>query len=154
MVPMTKTRHLSRYLRRGIGLSALGICVLVACDYRPTVTIEGGLVPKFTLTGRGLLHIIEIDGPDFDRPNGLGAGSRYMKPYWQIVPLKDYDVGTLEKHGPLVYGEVPEGFRQVIPENGAPAPPLVENELLTFSCGHEWAWLGSSFRDTQRQDCN
>lgn len=86
----------------------------------------------FKLSGRGSIQVISVDGPDFENPVNLGSGSRYMKPYWQIAPKADYDLERLAKTGSLVYGQVPEGFRQVFPEDGAVPPPLLEDELFTF----------------------
>jgi hypothetical protein len=43
-----------------------------------------------------------------------------MKDYWVIQSNSDIDVSRLPK--PIVYGQVPPGFRQYTPPNGSPAP--------------------------------
>jgi hypothetical protein len=108
------------------------LCLLIACEHRPNVAIEGGEVPLFKLSGRGAITVISVDGPDFERSKEAEPGSRYMKPYWQIAPTEQFDVRTFESLGGLEYGKVPAGFRQIVPEGAKPAPALHENELLTF----------------------
>jgi len=55
-----------------------------------------------------------------------------MKPFWQIVAQPGHDISLFEKSGGIVYGKVPDGFKQVFPRDGALPQPLVENELFTF----------------------
>jgi hypothetical protein len=106
---------------------------LLGCDYRPKLSIEGGSVPLFKVEGRGSIQVINIYGPNVENPNTQAAGSRSTKTYWQIAPMEDYDVERLAKSEGLVYGQVPKGFKQVVPENGAAPPPLLENQHYTFS---------------------
>ena len=87
----------------------------------------------FKLEGRGRIQVIVVYGPDLEKPDPREAGSRSTKVYWQIAPTEDYDVERLAKSGGLVYGQVPKGFKQVLPENGAAPRPLLENEHFTFS---------------------
>ena len=105
---------------------------LAGCNHRPEVVIEGGIDPLFKVSGRGKIHVITISGPDFDNPNSRDPGSRYMKPFWQIVANSGHDIALLERSGGIAYGEVPDGFKQVFPQSGAAPQPLVENELFTF----------------------
>jgi len=102
------------------------------CNSQTHVTIEGGATPAFMVTGRGNIQVITVSGPDFANPKNGEPGSRYTKPYWEVAPKGEYDVSRLEKSGGLVYGRVPDGFRQVVPENDATPPPLPEDEILTF----------------------
>src|SRR2546421_6445639 len=106
------------------------ICVFGACDHRPRVMIVGGAVPTFKLTGRGGVQVLSVDGPDFARP--AMNGNYYTKPYWQIAPKEGYDINTPASLGDLVYGHLPNGFRQVYPENGESAPVLPEDQFLSF----------------------
>src|SRR5258705_8953478 len=87
-----------------LGVVLLGVLVALfsSCDQRPQVKIEGGTLPVFKLTGRGNIQVITINGPDFENPNSREAGSRYMKPFWQIVPQDDYDLTRLGQSGGLV----------------------------------------------------
>jgi hypothetical protein len=126
--------HIKVSRTRLLVLPLLGVllAVLSACDQRPQVTLEGGTLPVLKVTGRGAVQLITISGPDFENPNSGGPGSRYMKPFWQIVPESDYDIAHLESLGGIAYGQVPKGFKQVIPENGAEPQPLMENELFTI----------------------
>ena len=116
--------------------SILAICVtgafLLACDHPSRVDIEGGVVPTFKVFGRGRIEVISVNGPDFRNPKSGEAGSRYMKPYWQIAPTGEFDIQQLENGGGLVYGQVPTGFRQVFPEPGTAPQPLLTDELFTF----------------------
>jgi len=48
-----------------------------------------------------------------------------MEVYWEVAPMKDFDIHQLTDLGPIVYGKVPEGFRQYGPKSGAP-PPICE----------------------------
>jgi hypothetical protein len=116
--------------------SVLAFCVLatffLACDQRPQVNIEGGSTPLFKVAGQGSIQVVTVSGPDFDNPNSRNAGSRYMKPFWQIVAQPGHDIALVEKSGGIIYGKVPDGFKQIFPQNGARPQPLVENELFTF----------------------
>jgi hypothetical protein len=60
-------------------------------------------------------------------------GNYYTKPYWKIAPKQGYDINTPGSIGELAYGTLPEGFRQVYPENDGRAPILPEDQFLSFS---------------------
>jgi hypothetical protein len=102
------------------------------CNQRPQVIIEGGSAPLFKITGSGNIQVLTVSGPDFDNPNNRDAGSRYMKPFWQIVAQPGHDIVLVEQSGGIIYGKVPDGFKQIFPKNGATPQPLMENELFTF----------------------
>ncbi len=85
----------------------------------------------FKVEGRGSIQVIDVYGPDLENTK-TAAGTPSMKTYWEIAPAEDWDVERLAKTGGVVYGQVPQGFKQVIPENGAPPRPLSENEHFTF----------------------
>jgi len=107
---------------------------LGGCNHRPKVLIEGGRVPRFNLMGQGKIQVITVSGPDLERQalrERVGQ-PQLMKPYWEIVPNGDYDLRNLEKRGPLVYGQVPEGFKQNYPADGAAPQELYESGLFTF----------------------
>lgn len=97
--------------------------------------IEGGAAPRFSLTGRGEIQVITVSGPDLKHQAQQGSSNddlpQPMKPYWEIVPKSNLDLHDLEKRGPLVYGQIPEGFRQNYPANGAAPPALFDGGLFT-----------------------
>ncbi|MFN2510545.1 MAG: hypothetical protein ABR568_03765 [Pyrinomonadaceae bacterium] len=88
---------------------------MTSCDLRQTrVVIRQGAPQEFIISGRGLLDDFVVNGPDYQR------GVPYSKVYWEIAPLQDFDVISFRELGPIVYGKVPPGFRQVTPEKGEP----------------------------------
>jgi len=99
---------------------------LVSCVYRPSVVIKQGDPQQFIISARGLLDEFSITGPAA-RCSAEWNQDRLplMEPYWEIAPLRDFDVAELRKRGPIVYGKVPDGFRQVTPANGSP-PAICE----------------------------
>jgi hypothetical protein len=101
-------------------LSLVLIATIVSCSQRQTnVVIIQGSPQTFVVSGQGLLDDFMVSGPDYQR------GTPHMRVYWEIAPLQDYDVRSFAKHGPIVYGKVPPGFRQVTPATGEP-PAIAE----------------------------
>lgn len=115
-------------------IPAFLMLLLNGCDHRPKILIDGGRVPRFSVMGQGKIQIITVSGPDLERQElgGQAGQPQPMKPYWEIVPDGDSDVRNLEERGPLVYGQVPEGFKQNYPADGATPQPLFESGLFTF----------------------
>jgi len=92
--------------------------LLLSCTQRDTsVIIKQGNPQQFVISGHGTLDVFTITGPDYERIP-YHDGVPYSKDYWVIAPLNDFDVSQLS--GPIIYGHVPPGFRQVTPANGQP----------------------------------
>ena len=99
---------------------------LISCVYRPSVVIKQGEPQQFIVSAEGILDVFSVSGPIFrcaaewnhDRLPG-------METYWEIAPLSDFDVSEFRKRGAIVYGRVPDGFRQVTPASGPP-PSICE----------------------------
>src|SRR6266487_4460339 len=98
---------------------------LISClPRRPSVVIKQGNPQQFTVSAEGILDVFSTSGPvsrctaewNKDHPTR-------MERYWEIVPLEDFDVYELQSRGPIIYGSVPDGFRQLTPVDGSP-PPL------------------------------
>jgi hypothetical protein len=103
-------------LIKGILILVLVATASISCARRQTaVSIKQGNPQQFIVSGTGLLDDFVINGPDLTR-------SPYMKVYWEIAPFKDFDVSHFAELGPIIYGIVPEGFRQVTPATGQPPP--------------------------------
>lgn len=86
-----------------------------SCEARQThVGIKQGTPQEFIISGHDFLDDFVVSGPDSQR------GAPYSKVYWEIAPLQDFDVISFRELGPIIYGKVPPGFRQVIPEKGEP----------------------------------
>jgi len=88
---------------------------IISCDLRQTrVVIKQGAAQESIISGQGLLDVFAVNGPDQQR------GVPYARVYWEIAPLQDFDVIHFRELGPIIYGKVPPGFRQVTPEKGEP----------------------------------
>ena len=98
--------------------------LLLSCVQRQTsVVIKQGNPQEFVISGHGTLDVFTISGPDYERIP-YHDGVPYSKAYWVIAPLNDFDVSQFS--GPIIYGHVPAGFRQVTPANGQP-PEISED---------------------------
>jgi hypothetical protein len=94
-----------------------------SCEDHTKLTIEGGNPPSFVLSGSGDLISIRVRGPHKQREGDGEAASLY----WEIKYENIDAARPVEDIGRIVYGKIPNGYIQKLPENGAP-PPLKEGE--------------------------
>jgi hypothetical protein len=100
--------------------------IFLSCVYRPSVVIRQGSPQQFIVSAKGILDVFSISGPT-SRCTAEWNEEQLprMERYWEIAPLQDFEVAEFRRLGPIVYGKVPVGFRQVTPANGSP-PPICE----------------------------
>src|SRR5215813_10741783 len=95
----------------------------VSCVRPPIVVIKQGNPQQFIISANGILDVFSISGPARRcETESNEHGLLPMERYWEIVPLSDFDASEFKRIGPIVYGKVPEGFRQVTPASGEPPP--------------------------------
>lgn len=87
-------------------LAAIGFLAVSCAPARTSIVIKQGNPQQFVVSGRGTFDILTVHGPDKD--------------YWVIQPVNDLDVSSVTN--PIIYGQVPPGFRQYTPVNGPPPP--------------------------------
>jgi hypothetical protein len=104
-------------------LAVIMAVISVACERATTLSFEGGNPPKFVMTGSGSLGLLRVLGPEKQR-NVFGEAAFF---YWVIKPLTKDSDRSVEKMGPITYGQIPSGYKQVYSENGE-APPLIEGK--------------------------
>jgi hypothetical protein len=112
-------------LMKSIVISLLGAMVIscVRSHPEPSVVIKQGNPQQFIVSATGTLDVFSVSGPVRRcETESNEHGLLPMERYWEIAPLTDFDVSQFKKLGAIIYGRVPEGFRQVTPVNGAPPP--------------------------------
>ena len=112
-------RLMRLYRESALLLLLTSVAVCVGCR-RPAarVALSGEQSPlTFVLEGDGDLHVkfVRVDGP-YTTPSLEDPGAGIL---WHIMRA-DYTYPRLSEVPPVSYGRVPAGWRQEIPEAGAP----------------------------------
>ena len=81
---------------------------------------------------------LTVTGPDPEREPATGLDRLTpLKVYWEIASTQGVQMKDV---GPVTYGQVPAGFVQIEPRNGAPSSELVETHVynlrLSVDGGH------------------
>jgi hypothetical protein len=101
---------------------------MATCERPTVVKLGGGNPPTFTLSGSGELGDLRIYGP-----KQRDVGSDLSFAMWEIMPVNGYLEGEpIERLGKITYGVVPKGYKQIYPENDAPAPALVPGQKYEY----------------------
>jgi len=103
----------------GLIMSLMILVTLTGCERSMTVTMDGANPPTFKLSGSGRLIFFTVFEPVQGRP------SIDDPKMWEIRPIDNNLISELPA---ITYGVVPKGFRQTIPNTGAP-PTLVEGKV-------------------------
>jgi hypothetical protein len=111
-------------------LTIVGFLFVSCAPDRTSVVIKQGNPQQFFISGCGTFDILTISGPENGRPPHDGIP--YLKDYWVIQSNNDVDISRLPK--PIVYGQVPPGFRQYTPANGPP-PPIFDGNTYGIKIG-------------------
>lgn len=92
------------------------------------VRIEGANPPNFCLTGSGTLtHLVIYDTRQSNAEEDQSCA------LWEIEPVAGYSKGRLlEEIHTIQYGQLPDGYRQVCPENGNPPAKLVKGKKYEY----------------------
>lgn len=105
----------------GIRLGIIVTLGMLACEVPTNLEIKGGNPLTFIMSGSARFDGIRIVGPKVREAEGE---DQYV--VWQIKGLPGGLKGV-RSIGPIMYGKVPPGYKQVYPENGE-APPIIEGE--------------------------
>jgi hypothetical protein len=116
-------------LRRTISLLAGGLCLLalLSCEVRTSVRLGSG--PSFSLGGSGRLASFTIYGPQSGHK--IATPNDAKSQVWSIQPAGGYPDSVPVTHMNLVYGSVPEGYTQTVPNRGT-APALTAGLVYYF----------------------
>jgi len=102
---------------------------MTACERETTVRLEGDNPPVFAISGSGNLAALTIYGPEVEQAQEPFADTGAI---WKIVPDLGYLKGTnVERLRSITYGVIPKGYKQVIPQSGAPAQ-LVSGKRYSY----------------------
>jgi hypothetical protein len=111
----------------------LFLCVAASCKSDVTISMSSNIPPTFTFE-RGHAHVNYLD---FFTVKEIATENQNL-PYtrqntdkniilWQIWP-KGTTEGSIDNLPTIIYGEIPPGFVQKVPDQGAP-PQLVEGKV-------------------------
>lgn len=100
----------------------------VSCERRTEVKLEGGNPPSFVLSGSGNLVEFSVGVVNQDKTLPPSKRSQIM---WKVVPnTRDGERVEMIRH--VVYGKLPDGYRQTLPPNAEFPPPLIEGKYYWY----------------------
>lgn len=123
-------------------LSALGkpsvmlflLCISLSCKSDVTISMNSNVPPSFTFKRGRFAHVKYLDFFTVQEIASENQNLPYMRQdsdknimLWQVWP-KGSQEGLIDHLPNIVYGVVPSGFVQKIPEHGTP-PSLVEGKV-------------------------
>lgn len=128
-------------------LILLSIAILVGCEIDTRVKVTKANPPQFTFSGNGILAQMYVSGPyTFDEIKLVAKlGTELItkeeiqklkqtegenRTLWQIDPGTGKYVSDLPT---IIYGELPDGFKQVYPGNNTNPSPLLEGKYYSVS---------------------
>src|SRR5438128_8141895 len=98
------------------------------CERRTEVKLEGGNPPTFVLSGSGNLVELSVGMVNQDKTLPPSKRSQIM---WKIVPTTRDGEGV-EKIARVIYGNVPNRYRQTLPANDESPPSLIEGKYYWY----------------------
>jgi hypothetical protein len=111
-------------------VAACWTCV-AACNWEVPTTIRVTSGPAFVLAGSGDLASFTVYAPRAGRRIATGS-SEIDTVVWQIKASKGYFGGARVEHLQLVYGKLPDGYKQTVPSQSQAAPPLAPGVVYGF----------------------
>jgi hypothetical protein len=102
----------------------------LSCDEpRTTVVVQQGDPQQIVVLGNGTLDGLVVRGP-IKKCEGNGTWDQgvapmpFMEVYWEVAPtaIDGFEIHRLAELGPIIYGKVPNGFKQFTPKDGQPSP--------------------------------
>jgi hypothetical protein len=128
-------------------LILLSIAILIGCEIDTRVKVTKANPPQFTFSGNGILAQMYVSGPytldEIKLVAKIGAQiitreellkikqtMGESRTLWQIDPGTGKYVSYLPT---IIYGELPEGFKQVYPKNNIKPSPLLEGKYYSVS---------------------
>jgi hypothetical protein len=123
-----------------IGLAVLLLATLCCaeCERDTEISVKGGNPPVFEFSGNGNLVFLSVSD---DSPNKVEERSGGF--LWKITP--ESGNSYVNRLPPITYGQVPPGFKQEIPADGAP-PPLIEGKYYqvsapAYNANGDWVYI-------------
>jgi len=115
-------------MKRIVPLSVTVVIFMASCERSTAVSLQGRYPPTFVLSGSGKLADFRIYGP---KQRNVASDLNYV--FWEIQPTKaSFDGERVESLGEIRYGVVPNGYKQIYPENDGPPPMLVAGEKYEY----------------------
>lgn len=121
-------------LRKIIIRLAVGafLVLLVGCEAPEIPTaVKVGPGPSFALTGSGRLASFTIYAPMVGQKVAFPHGE-VSSVVWQISSSTGYFKGTRVNGFDLIYGKVPEGYKQIVPDHPQVPPSLQSGLIYSF----------------------
>jgi hypothetical protein len=125
-----RTHHETRSVLRFICIFTL-LCIVQGCisEKSTKVSVDGNVPPTFSfVAGTGAQMELKVsEVPPENREIYPFHNTEKDIVLWRIVP----DRAMLDKARPwprIIYGQIPEGFTQTVPDKGEP-PPLIEGRI-------------------------
>lgn len=101
-------------------ITSVILVTFTGCERAMTIKMTASNPPTFELSGSGRLFFFSV----FEVPQGRPSSIDDPK-MWEIRPI---DENLISKLPAITYGVVPTGFKQTIPDAGAP-PALIEGKV-------------------------
>ena len=101
-------------------LAAFVLLTVSSCERRTGVRLEGGVPPRFLLSGSGRLGTVIFYAPEQERIADTDPNDKTYA-IWEIEPEMKGEGAAVPVEGlRLSYGELLPGYVQVRPQKGAP----------------------------------
>lgn len=115
-----------------IAIAFLTMGFLLSCNRERTtaVNVSGDTEPLFRFAGDGTLATFAVYGPPMG--SSLVTAFDEAEVIWKIVPNMGYFKGKKVAGLSLQYGNVLDGYHQVVPENRAKPPKLEPGKVYFY----------------------